>query len=352
MDAADRKAAQDAFISERCDVVVATVAFGMGIDRSNVRFVLHAKMPKSVEHYQQESGRAGRDGLEAECVLLHTAGDAMTWKRIIEKSAREATEPVDPSYLPEALRHLEDMAKYCRATGCRHKSLVEYFGQPFNTANCGACDRCQESGEANPDALVTAQKILSCVARVKESFGINHVIEVLRGAVSVKVLKHGHEKLSTFGLLKTESESQLRDWINQLIDQEVLRFEQLENYSLLRLNPASWEVMRGKQSVQLVRTVRLGKVKKSKVEAASWDGVDAGLFESLRELRKSISAEKFVPAYLIFTDRTLRELARVRPATLAAMRSVHGIGETKLQSLGERFVAAIRDYCREHRIDS
>src|SRR4051812_23967506 len=147
MSAEERTAAQEAFINEECDLIVATVAFGMGIDRSNLRFVLHTGMPKSVEHYQQEAGRAGRDGLEAECVLLHAGKDFMTWKYIIEKSAEEAAargEPVDPGFVPEAMRHLDDMMRYCRTTGCRHRSLVEYFGQEFESANCGACDLCLE----------------------------------------------------------------------------------------------------------------------------------------------------------------------------------------------------------------
>src|SRR4051812_20034244 len=180
-----RSSAQEAFSKEECDIIVATVAFGMGIDRSNVRFVLHTGMPKSVEHYQQEAGRAGRDGLEAECVLLYSGADFRTWKFIIEKSAEEAAargEPVDPTFVPEAMRHLDDMMRYCRTTGCRHRSLVEYFGQEFEPTNCGACDLCLEGVEVEPDSVVIAQKILSCVARVKESFGVGHVTDILVGS--------------------------------------------------------------------------------------------------------------------------------------------------------------------------
>ncbi|HEY1376797.1 MAG TPA: RecQ family ATP-dependent DNA helicase, partial [Gemmataceae bacterium] len=215
MDPEARHAAQEAFAAEECDVVVATVAFGMGIDRSNLRFVLHTAMPKSVEHYQQEAGRAGRDGLEAECVLLFSTADFLTWKRVIEKSAAEAEEPVDPSFVPGAIGHLEDMLRYCRTTTCRHKALVEYFGQPFDKDNCNSCDLCLEGVKTDPDSVVIAQKMLSCVARVKERFGINHVIDVLRGRNNLKVSKYGHDQLSTFGLLKSESEAQLRDWMDQ-----------------------------------------------------------------------------------------------------------------------------------------
>jgi ATP-dependent DNA helicase RecQ len=161
----DRKAAQDAFANEECDLIVATVAFGMGIDRSNIRFVVHAGMPKSVEHYQQEAGRAGRDGLPSECVLLYTGADLMVWKRIIEKSAAEA-DNVSPEFLPNATRHLNEMNRYCAGGICRHRFLVEYFGQRFPRANCGACDHCLGDVAAEPHCIIIAQKILSCVARV------------------------------------------------------------------------------------------------------------------------------------------------------------------------------------------
>jgi ATP-dependent DNA helicase RecQ len=352
MDADARRSTQEAFAAEECDVIVATVAFGMGIDRSNVRFVLHTAMPKSVEHYQQEAGRAGRDGLEAECVLLSSTADFLTWKRIIERSAAEATEPVDPAFVPEALRHLEDMLRYCRSTTCRHKALVEYFGQPFEPENCNACDLCLEGVKSDPDSVVIAQKILSAVARVREGFGINHVIEVLRGRNGPKVSKHGHDKLSTFGLLKTETEAQLRNWIDQLLDQKLLWIEQLETFTLLRLTPASWEVMRGQRPIKLVRTTRLDKVKRARADTVSWEGVDAGLFEALRGLRRQLADERHVPSYVVFSDATLREMARFKPDNATAMRKIHGVGENKLATFGDAFLTCIRDYSGANGIDS
>jgi ATP-dependent DNA helicase RecQ len=351
MDPESRHAAQEAFASESCDVIVATVAFGMGIDRSNLRFVLHTAMPKSVEHYQQEAGRAGRDGLEAECVLLSSTADFMTWRRLIERSAAEAIEPVDPSFVPEALRHLEDMLRYCRTTTCRHRALVEYFGQAYPKDNCNACDVCLDGVKIDSASVVIAQKILSCVARVKEGFGINHVIDVLRGENNVKVSKYGHDRLSTFGLLKSETESQLRAWVDQLLDQKVLWIDKQEHYSVLRLNPEAWDVMGGRRSVRLVRSTRLDKVKRSKTDTVSWEGVDAGLFEALRGLRRSLADERRVPSYVVFSDATLRELARQRPATTAALRQVYGIGEAKLATFGQAFLDCIRDYCRANGVE-
>jgi ATP-dependent DNA helicase RecQ len=348
LDPESRHAAQEAFTREECDVIVATVAFGMGIDRSDVRFVLHTAMPKSVEHYQQEAGRAGRDGLEAECVLLYSTADFLTWKRVIEKSAAEAEEPVDPSFVPEALRHLDDMLRYCRTTNCRHKALVEYFGQPYTGASCSACDLCLEGVTADPDSLVIAQKVLSCVARVKERFGVNHVLDILRGRNNLKIAKYQHDQLSTFGLLRDEPEAQLRDWVDQLIDQKVLRIEQQEQFSMLRLNAASWDVMRGQRPVRLIRTVRAGRVKRAKADVASCEGVDSGLFEALRALRREIAQERQVPPYVVFNDATLRELARRRPSKPEQMRQVYGIGEAKLTTFGPRFLDCIRDYCRAH----
>src|SRR5207302_2830426 len=202
--AEQRHDAQEAFAAEQCDLIVATVAFGMGIDRSNVRYVLHAGMPKSLEHYQQETGRAGRDGLEAECVLLHSGQDFMLWKTVMEKSAQETEVPAE--FLASALNHLRDMNRFCRFAQCRHRALVEYFGQTYPSSACQACDLCLTDGASVPDGVpdshVIAQKILSCVARVQERFGVNHVAQVLHGADTDSVRGRGHDKLSTYGLLK------------------------------------------------------------------------------------------------------------------------------------------------------
>ncbi len=344
MMAEDRQAAQEAFAEEECDVIVATVAFGMGIDRSDVRFVLHTALPKSLEHYQQETGRAGRDGLEAECVLLYSGSDVLAFKALLEKSAAENA--VDPSFLPSAIRHLEDMDRYCRGAACRHRALVEYFGQRYESDSCSACDLCLGDTAEVADATVIAQKILSCVARVRENFGINHVLAVLRGEQTDAVRRWGHASLSTFGLLGPHTKAELRDWIYQLIGQGVLWQSQGE-YPLLRLNDASWEVMRGSRSVRLVQLVRRKrgeKAARSKAEVVSWEGVDRDLFEALRSLRRTLASQRGVPPYVIFGDVTLRELARLRPTTPERMRTIYGVGDAKLRDFGARFLAVIAEH--------
>jgi ATP-dependent DNA helicase RecQ len=336
----ERAATQEEFTAERCDLIVATVAFGMGIDRSNIRFVLHAAVPKSIEHYQQESGRAGRDGLEAECLLLYSGSDALLWKSILTKSA-EAAE--DRSFLPGALQHVDDMDRYCRGAVCRHRALVNYFGQVYEAAACAACDLCLGETEPVSDARVVAQKILSCVARVKESFGVGHVVSVLRGENTDNVRKRGHDKLSTFGLLQKHGKAEVRDWIYQLLGQQVL-LQVGDEYPILRLNAASWEVMRGQREVRLVQVARGKKKEKARTETVSWEGVDPELFEALRRLRRQLAEERQVPPYVVFTDATLRQLARQRPTTPEKMRQVSGVGEAKLRDFGERFLEAIRQH--------
>lgn len=345
----ERKAAQEAFAKEQCDVIVATVAFGMGINRSNIRFILHVAMPKSVEHYQQETGRAGRDGLEAECVLLYSGADFMTWKWIIEKSAEENNAPQE--FITSALQHLQHMSDYCQRLVCRHKALVEYFGQKYESATCQACDVCDM--QAMPDALIVAQKILSCVARVQESFGVNHVVDVLRGANTEKVRKFQHDRLSTYGLLRECSAVEVRNWIHQLIGQAALEQALVgqgeHQWAVLKLNDASWEVMRSKRSVRLLKPIQRPReeMPRSRADTASWEGVDADLFEQLRTLRRDLARDQEVPPYVIFSDATLRALARERPSTRERMRLVYGVGDKKLADFGDLFLDAITAHCRQ-----
>ncbi|MCC7083409.1 MAG: DNA helicase RecQ [Pirellulales bacterium] len=348
LDAGTRKSVQTAFKQERCDLVVATVAFGMGIDRSNIRFVLHTGIPKSIEHYQQETGRAGRDGLEAECVLIYSAADVMTWKRLLTKSVAESEQPVAPEYLQSAIRHLNDMDAYCRPLVCRHQSLVKYFGQQYDSGPCQACDVCLEDTLTEPveDAQTVAKKILSCVGRVDQRFGVSHVVRVLLGDHVAALRSRGHDRLSTFGLLKDCGKNEVRDWVYQLVKLQVL-VQTSDEYPVLQLNDASWEVMRDQRKISLVRRHKLAApTRRSKADVTSWEGVDRELFDALRTLRRGYAEDRGVPPYVIFNDATLREMARVRPSNLEKLRLIYGIGERKLAEFGAAMLAAIDEHCQ------
>jgi ATP-dependent DNA helicase RecQ len=328
----ERRSAQDRFSNEECDIVVATVAFGMGIDRSNVRFVLHTGMPKSIEHYQQETGRAGRDSLEADCTMLYAPSDAAAWNAILSRSGDRT-----------AFESVERMQQYATAFVCRHKALVEHFGQTYENDRCGACDVCLDTHETVPDSLVIAQKILSCVARAGEAFGAGHIVSILRGANSEKILARRHDTLSTFGILNNYSKEELTGWIAQLVSQGFLRKEGLE-YPVLRLTAASRPLFRGACEVRLIRP-GAGEGDAWPGRDLSWIGVDRPLFEELREWRKREADSRAVPPFVILGDGTLRHLAAVRPSSLDRMRLVSGIGETRLATLGPMLLDLIRDYC-------
>ena len=332
----ERKHNQEAFIQSRVEIVVATVAFGMGIDKSNVRFVVHAGMPKSIEHYQQESGRAGRDGLEAECCLLYSGRDVVTWKKLMETGGSSG-----------AGEALEAMASFCTSLDCRHQALVRYFGQSLPGGSCGACDICLNEVELIPESLILAQKILSNVVRLKERFGADYNAQVLIGEEEQRILRFQHHQLSTYGLLSAESKTQVVDWIGQLIGQGYLVRD--GEYQTLRVTDDGRRVLRGEVTPRLARsTAAAGGRNRGTVAIDSWEGVDTGLFEALRTLRQELAAARGVPAYIILADSTLRELARHRPTNIGGLRGIKGIGEKKSEEFGDLLLARIADYCQAH----
>ncbi len=342
MDPERRRRTQEEFMAERLDVVVATVAFGMGIDRSDVRCVIHTAMPKSIEHYQQEAGRAGRDGLPAECVLLYSGADAMRLQSLIERSAAEAQ--ALPQVLETSMRLLQQMRSYASSLRCRHAALSEYFGQRYEADQCGACDVCLDEVAGVEDGTVTAQKILSCIARTDQRFGAAHIADVLVGSANARIRQWKHDKLTTYGLLADLPRKSVLNLVYQLVDQGLVDRSDGER-PILELNSLSWEVMRGERKVQLQQPRGGDRVARTRADSESWEGVDRALFESLRELRRELAMQRGVPAYVIFGDATLRELARLKPTTLEDFAGVRGVGEKKLQDLGGGFVAHIREYC-------
>ena len=343
----ERARNQDAFIDERADVVVATVAFGMGVDRSDVRFVVHAGAPKSLEHYQQEAGRAGRDGLAAECLLLYSSADFLKWKRIMELSGELSDADV---------AHLRQMERYASAFQCRHKTLVEHFGQPYDGTDCGACDVCLGEIEKVDDPLILAQKIGSCVARVKQRFGLVHVAAVLEGKSTPQIAQNGHDALSTFGLLKDLSANEIKGYIEQLVARGFLQ-RTPGDYPVLELTATGVAMLKGQvaaEDIVLCRQPKAsarsrsrggrGDAAMGRVERESWEGVDRELFDALRALRLEIARGRGVPPYVVFHDSTLREMARLKPGSLSALLHVPGVGARKAEDFGQQFLDAIASH--------
>lgn len=345
LDNGTREANQGRFIREDGVVMVATIAFGMGIDKPDVRFVAHLDLPKSIEGYYQETGRAGRDGLPADAWMIYGLGDVVQQRWMIEQS--EASEEYKRIFTSK----LDAILGLCEAADCRRVQLLDYFGEASKP--CGNCDNCLTPPE-EWDGTEAARKLMSCILRCQQasgfSFGAQQIIDILRGKSTPKVQQFGHDRLTTFGIGTDLDVAQWRSVLRQLVMSRLVRVDH-ERFNTLRLTEASREVLRGERKLRLRRPAKTVAKKPDRrlvdktrvaVEVADLAGVDEGVYEALRTWRREVSKEHGVPAYTVFHDSTLRELARVRPQTLNELRSISGIGATKLERYGEALLETLR----------
>jgi len=336
LDAATRAENQELFLRDEARIICATIAFGMGINKPNVRWVIHHDLPKNIEGYYQETGRAGRDSLPSDCLLLFSAGDAAKQTHFIEEMSSAQEQQA-------ARAQLRQMMHYAECATCRRSELLTYFGETFSEPNCGACDNCLEP-RATYDGTTNAQKFLSCVYRIRQAgrfgVGMNHVIEVLTGADTDKIRRWNHHTLTTYGIGRDLSRP---EWA--AIGRELMRLgflaQSAGEFPTLEMTEDGVECLRSRRIIMLTKPLVLPKSKRSGAHRAGEIECDEVLFNRLRDLRKRLADERSVPAYVIFGDATLRDMARRYPETKEAMRGIFGVGEKKLEEFGTVFAAVV-----------
>jgi ATP-dependent DNA helicase RecQ len=333
-----REDVQEDFLHDELQVMVATVAFGMGIDKPNVRFVVHYDLPKHIEGFYQETGRAGRDGLEAEALLLFGAQDVGTARRLIENNDNAEQKRIE-------VHKLNAMVGLAESVTCRRRVLLNYFSERLQQ-DCGNCDVCLDPPEQF-DATEDARKALSCVYRLGQSFGVAYVVDVLRGADNERIRSRHHQQLSTYGLGSDRSEQEWTSIIRQLIHHGYL-IQDIANFSVLKLTEAARPLLRGEQTLQLAKPrIREQARNKRPVATAAHGPYDELLFDQLRELRKHIAGVEGVPPYIVFGDASLIQMARDKPADDSELLAITGVGQHKLEKYGGDFLAAIAVYQME-----
>jgi len=341
LDAAERGRNQEQFLRDDTRIICATIAFGMGINKPNVRWVIHHDLPKNVEGYYQETGRAGRDGLPSDCLLLFSAGDIAKQTHFLDEITNEQERDL-------ARAQLRKIVHYAESSGCRRIELLEYFGEKFPFDNCAGCDNCAEPRETYDGTLV-AQKFLSCIYRIAQnsrfSVGINHIIEVLTGADTDKIRRWGHERLTTYGI---GSELSRPQWA--VVGRELMRLGYVGvadgEFATLELTEAGMNILRSRQPVTLTKSLDVPKSKRASTRREGDIACDEILFERLRTLRKQLADDRRVPAYVIFGDTTLRAMAHHYPERLDQMEGIPGMGEKKRAEFGKVFAAAIAAYLK------
>ncbi len=330
-----RRRHQERFLREEGLIIVATIAFGMGIDKPDVRFVAHLNLPGSIEAWYQETGRAGRDGEPADAWLAYGLQDLVTRRQMVESGEGSET------HKRIARQKLEAMLGLCEITTCRRQALLAWFGETLDEP-CGNCDNCLEPPETW-DATVAAQKALSCVYRTGQRFGVAYLVDVLLGREDERITRNGHDRVSTFGIGGEHGAAEWRAIYRQLIARGLLDVD-ADGYGTLRLTPAARPLLRGETPLELRRLRKAKSARPEKLRTpGELGGPEQALFEALRELRLTIAREQGVPPYVIFHDATLKAMASARPASLQALAGIHGVGQAKLERYGERFLAAISE---------